>query len=165
MAKVWTYKVVGGAMFMSDHNRADLHEWLKMNEGKLLRLEPEKAPVSAEVRGYYFGAVIPLIKSTCEEWADLSPDKMHEVIKKLFFYFESWNPRTKRVERFGRSVMSENDWNSTKKAMQFLDIISDYLAQCGLTMPDPEEYKRFRDTLGETPKVEYPSEQALADKF
>ena len=65
--------------------------------------------------------------------------------KKMLFYFETYNPLTKRIERFGRSVMRKDDWNNTRKAMKFLEIIREYLADCGLEMPDSEEYKHARD--------------------
>jgi hypothetical protein len=61
----------------------------------------------------------------------------------MLFYFEAYNPMTQRVERFGRSVMKKDDFNNTAKAMEFIDVVSDYIVQCGREVPDVAEYKRI----------------------
>ena len=136
----------GKVEFTSETAKALFYQDLKDNEGKQYRIEKVKNPVSEDLRAYYFGAVIPVIRTTCEKWEGLSSIEIHEIIKKMLFYFETYNPLTKRIERFGRSVMASDDWNNTAKAMQFLEIIRDYLVNCGLEMPDSEEYKRARDS-------------------
>lgn len=151
---------------MSDYVRADFHDWCKEHEGESVRIEPEKKPVSQEMRGYYFGAVLPLVRSTCDDWKNLTTLEMHEVVKKMFFYFETYNPKTKRTERFGRSVMAESDWNNTRKAMEFLQVIAGYLAECGIAMPNPEEYKKWRDESGVVlEKIDYPENNLGEAKF
>lgn len=136
----------GKMIFSSETAKALFQEDLKKNEGKQYRIEKVKKPVSDELRSFYFGAVIPVIKSTCDDWKKLTGDEIHEVIKKMLFYFETFNPQTQRTERFGRSVMKRDDWNNTNKAMEFLEIIRQYLADCGLEMPDSEDFKRYRDS-------------------
>lgn len=131
--------------FTSELSHALFKQNLKENEGQQYVIEKVKTPVSDSLRAYYFGAVLPVVRTTCEEWKDLTSDELHEIIKKMLFYFETYNPLTKRVERFGRSVMRKDDWNNTRKAMEFLEIVSGYLADCGLEMPDSEDYKRERD--------------------
>lgn len=143
--KVWLGKSLDGKQSFSEYTGQDFRAWLKDNPGKGFRIEPLKKPVSENLRGYYFAAVVPLVRSTCEEWKDLTSDQMHDVIKKLFNFFETYNPVTKRNERFGRSVMSDDEWNNTEKAMEFLLTISGYLAQCGLEMPNSQLYKDVRD--------------------
>lgn len=135
----------GKVEFSSETAKALFYQDLRDNEGKQYRIEKVKNPVSKDLRAYYFGAVIPIIRTTCEKWENLSSIEIHEIIKKMLFYFETYNPLTKRIERFGKSVMASDDWNNTHKAMEFLDIIRGYLADCGLEMPDSEEYKRARD--------------------
>lgn len=141
-----------GGIDMSDHNRAHFRQWLKDNPGKPFKFETLDK-VSTNLRGYYFGAVLPLVRSTCAAWENLEAPELHDVLKKMFFYFETYNPKTQRTERFGRSVMSDSEWNNTKKAMQFLEIIQDYLGNCGIEMPDSAEFKRWKDSApdkGET---------------
>jgi hypothetical protein len=135
-----------GMDFQSDTQRALYVQDLKENVGKKYKIERVLKTVSDEMRGYYFGAVLPVVKTTCDEWNNLSSEEVHEIIKKMLFYFEAYNPMTKRVERFGRSVMKKDDFNNTQKAMEFIDIIGDYLAQCGLSLPDINEWKRIRDS-------------------
>ncbi len=135
----------GGIAFDSDYVKAHFKTWLKENSDHPFKIESVDK-VSQELRGYYFAAVIPLIRSTCDEWEKLNNQEMHEVIKKLFFYFETYNPVTKRNERFGRSVMADSEWNNTRKAMKFLEVLAEYLGTCGLEMPDSKEYTRWRDS-------------------
>lgn len=146
MSKVFIAKATdnGTLRFNSGNHQAMFVDWLKSIAEKEVRIEQAKNPVSDEMRGYYFSAVIPAVRKTCKEWEHLSSDELHEVLKKQFAYFEAWNSTTKRVERFGTPVMS--DKSSTKKAMEFLEQIASYLADCGVEMPDPEEWKKFRDS-------------------
>jgi hypothetical protein len=131
----------GTLMFRSDYHKALFSGWLKSIKGKEVRIEQAKNPVSEEMRGYYFAAVLPVVRRTCKEWGKLSGDELHEVLKKEFAFFEAWSARNKRIERYDTPVMS--DRSSTEKAMQFLQNIAGYLAECGEAMPNPEEYKRF----------------------
>lgn len=146
MRNIWIATSTGVGLDMGgDTNKALFQQDLKENIGKKYRIERVQKTVSDELRRYYFGAVLPLVRTTCDEWKDLPSEELHEVVKKMLFYFEAYNPMTKRVERFGRSVMKKDDFNNTQKAMQFLDVIGDYIVQCGLEMPNPEEYKTWRD--------------------
>jgi hypothetical protein len=146
MTRVWLATIRNKKVSMEDYVERSFHDWCYENEGKQVRITPQKKPVSIDMRNFYFGAVIPVVRSTCEEWKNLNSIEMHEIIKKMFFYFESYNPLTKRTERFGKSVMSDSEWNNTAKAMEFLMVIAEYLADCGLMMPNPEEYKEMRDS-------------------
>lgn len=143
--KTWLAKIESGKPKFSEYTSGDFRDWCKENEGKQLRVEPVKKQISENLRGYYFGAVIPVIRSTCGEWEKLDADQIHQIMKKQFFYFEAFNTVTERTERFGRSVMSEDEWNNSVKAMGFLEVISNYLADCGQQMPDSEQYKNMRD--------------------
>ena len=153
MSKVWIGRAENGQQKFSEYVGANFREWLKENDGKEFRIEPVRKPVSANLRSYYFSAVIPVVRSTCDEWKDLTGEELHQVIKKLLFYFETFNPMAGRIERFGRSVMADSEWNNTTKAMEFLMVIQWYLTDCGREMPDSEEYKKWRDSAplkGET---------------
>lgn len=131
----------GTLFFKTEYNRNLFKDWLKEIAGKEVRIELAKNPVSDEMRGYYFGAVLPEVRKTCDKWKDLDSDELHEIMKKQFNFFEAWNSKTNRMERFGRSAMSEK--STTQEAMNFLQDIAGYLAECGRAMPDPEVYKRF----------------------
>ena len=50
------------------------------------------------------------------------------------------------ITGFELFAISDNEWNNTAKAMEFLMVIGEYLADCGLMMPNPEEYKEVRDS-------------------
>ena len=91
------FKARNGEMeFVSEYGKALFKQNLKENEGKQYRIEMVKSPVSKDLRSYYFGAVIPVIRETCDEWKNLSSIEIHEIIKKMLFYFETYNPMTKR---------------------------------------------------------------------
>lgn len=135
----------GNMEFISPYAQALFRDNLKENDGKQYRIERVKKPVSADLRSFYFGAVLPEIRKTCDAWRNLSTAEIHEIVKKMLFYFETWNPKTQRTERFGRSVMADSEWNNTAKAMKFLDVTREYLEGCGHEMPDCEDYKHARD--------------------
>lgn len=144
MSKVWIVQQKDGKTAMTDFQRADFHDYCKMHPKAVFRLEPSENPVSDEMRGYYYGAVQPMLKVLVPEWAELTSDELHEVLKKEFNFFEAWNSVTKRVERFGRSVMAEDRLN--RKAIEFVSRIADWVeTNYDQTLPNPEEWKRFRD--------------------
>lgn len=128
----------------SEHNQARFYEFCRNHEGKWLRVELNKNPVSDGVRGYYFGAVLQTVRSVVPEWASLSNDDLHEILKKMFNYFDFFNPITKRTERVGRSAMS--DESNTARAMDFVEKIRLWLAEDYLTeLPSPDEHKKLLD--------------------
>jgi hypothetical protein len=135
----------GKLAFSSDYHKALFNQFLKDNEEKEVEVRLKKASVSDKMRGYYFAAVIPQVRGTCEEWKDLSGDELHEVLKKMFNYFDFYNPLSERTERVGKPTLSANDFTNTASAMEFLMKIADYLADCGLEMPDPEEWKHYQE--------------------
>lgn len=141
----------GGIEFSSEYTRAHFKDWLKENPDKPFKIDTNQK-VSDDLRGYYFAAVLPLVRTTCDEWKNLNGEQLHEVLKKMFYAFEAFNPITKRTERFGRSIMADKDLNNTKKAMQYLNIIGEYLGSCGLEMPDSSEYVHWRDNAPEKGK-------------
>jgi hypothetical protein len=136
----------GGIDFRSETHQKMFRQFVRDNAGAELRIEKEKNPVSENLRGFYFAAWIPVLRETEPRWKDLTPVQVHECIKKMLFWFEAWNPMSGRVERFGTSVMSDSEWNSTAKAMDFLDKVGDYLESKGFDIPWNEDYKRKRDS-------------------
>ncbi len=144
--KCWLGKALDGKPSFSEYTGQDFRQWLKDNPGKSFRIEPLKKPVSENLRGYYFGPVLNRVKGTCDEWKHLTNSQLHQIMKKQYNSFDSFNVVTKRIERFGDSVMSDDEWNNSEKAINFLEPIRDYLISCGLDMPNSEEYKNARDT-------------------
>lgn len=141
----WIGKVEGTGINFGDYNTAAMKEWCKKNPGAPVRLETALNPVSQEMRGYYFGPYMSWLRTLVPEWKELKGDELHEVLKKAFNYFEAWNPLTKRNERFGQSVMADDRRN--KLAMEYLMRISDWaMENYGQSPPDPETYKKWRDS-------------------
>lgn len=136
----------GGLDFGSEYNRIRFNQYLKDNPGKRVKIEKYENPVSDEMRGYMFGAVIPFLRQISPDtWTGMTDEQIYEILKKNFNYFEAYNPLTKRTERFGQSVMNTSCKN--KKAMEFIQRIGDWVEEnYNQTLPDPEEYKRFRDS-------------------
>lgn len=129
--------------FGSEYNEFRYRDFLKENEGMLVEIKPRSNPVSDEMRGYMFGAVIPFLRQIDPTaWTELSDDQVYEVLKKNFNYFEAFNPLTKRVERYGQSALNKSCKN--KKAMEFTMRIADWVMEnYGQNLPDPEDYKRW----------------------
>lgn len=140
------FKAKKGKMdFGSDYNEARFKDHLKKNEDAVYEIKKRSSRVSDEMRGYYYGALIPFIRSLIPQWQELDEDQIHEALKKNFNYFECFNPVTNRVERYGQSAMSVGQ--SNPKAMEYVMRIGDWVMEnYGQSIPDPEEYKRWRDT-------------------
>ena len=135
----------GKLSFGSEFNKARFNEFLKDNEGRVLRIAPTTPKVSEQMRGYYFGAVIPLIKQTIPEWKEISSDDLHEILKQEFNYFEVLSPIDKKVKRYGKSIAS-SDSNSTKM-MEYIHRIGDWLeTNYNVTLPDAVEFKRYYES-------------------
>lgn len=136
----------GGMDFGSEYNRARYKDFLKKNPGVALEIKPRANPVSDQMRGYVFGALIPFLRQIdATAWENLNDDQIYEVLKKNFNYFEALNPLTKRKERYGQSVLNKSCKNL--KAMEFLMRIGEWvMINYQQTLPDPEDYKRWRDS-------------------
>lgn len=134
----------GGIGFQSEYTRAHFKQWLKDNEGKQLRIETTQK-VSSNLRGYYYAAVLPTVKSAIPQWEYLTDEEIHNILKKQFCYFDAYNAITKRTERFSRTVMS--DESNTKRAMEFIELIGTWLGEeYHIELPNPEEFKVTRDS-------------------
>jgi hypothetical protein len=97
------------------------------------------------MRGYYFGALLPFLRTLVPQWEDVSNDELHEILKKAFNFFEAYNPVSKRKERFGYSVMAGGKEN--KKAMEYIMRISDWVeTNYQQTLPNSEDFKKWRDS-------------------
>jgi hypothetical protein len=140
------FKAIKGTMdFGSEYNELRLKDTLKKNEGAVFEIKKRSSRVSDEMRGYYYGALIPFMRSLIPQWQELDEDQIHEALKKNFNYFECFNPVTNRVERYGQSAMAAGQ--SNQRAMEYIMRISDWVREnYDQTTPDPEEYKRWRDT-------------------
>jgi hypothetical protein len=140
----------GGFDFGSDYNSARFRQYLKDNDGKRVKIEAYDNPVSDQMRGYMFGAVIPFLRMiTPKSFEGLTDEQVYELLKKNFNYFEAYNPVTKRKERFGQSVMNTSCKNS--KAMEFIARIADWVYEnYQQTLPDSEEYNRSIKNAGLT---------------
>lgn len=145
MSKVWVLEQKEKRLAMTDWQKADFTDYCKAHPGAIFRLEPQANPVSDNMRGYYYGAAMPFLRSLVPQWENIKDDELHEILKKAFNYFEAYNPVTKRNERYGMSVMSSDKQN--KKAMEYMERIADWvLENYGQHMPSPEDYKEWRDS-------------------
>ena len=141
MAKFWIIEAQKGRPEFSDFQMADFHDFSLAHPKLKYRLTPAKNPVSNDVRAWYFGAIIKTIKATVPQWNTLSDEEVHEILKKMFNFFEFHNPLTNRTERCGKSAVGSE--SNTERAMDYIEKIRVWLAEEYKTeLPDPEEYKR-----------------------
>jgi hypothetical protein len=147
----------GRINFLSGYNRARFAECLKENEGKKFRIEPVSPTVSDNRRSWYWGAVLPFMKSLA--WNDLEDDQVHEILKQEFNGFEATGIDGK-VKRFGVSAVASDV--SVKVFDNFILRLADWVNQnYGMTLPSPEDYKKnYRDVAllktGDVGKIDYP---------
>lgn len=129
--------------FGSEYNQSRFNQLLKDRNGEIFAIVPQSKVVTDTMRGYVFGALVPFLRQvTPKSWTGLTDEQIYDVLKKNFNYFEAINPLTKRIERYGQSVMSKNCEN--QKAKEFISRIDDWLQEnYNQSVPDAEEYKRF----------------------
>lgn len=139
-------KTDGGLEFNSDYQRINFNNFVKKNAGKLLRISLQDGPVSDQMRGYMFGAVIPFLRQIdANAWDSMTDEEVYEVLKKNFNYFTAINPISKKLEKYAKSTMSQS--SSNKKAMEFIERIGNWVTEnYQQTLPNPEEYKEWRDS-------------------
>lgn len=122
-----------------------VRQFYKDNEGKEVKMTPVKKTVSDELRGYYFGAVIPFLKQVEKRWDGLLNEQVHEIMKKEFNYFEAYSVKNKRVERYG--LPTANTEAKAEDMMNFIQRINSWVIEnYGQSLPDPEKYKEFLDS-------------------
>lgn len=143
---MFTAYIKGGNIAMGSKVKAVFINWLAENEGKVIVIDVMKKGVSDQQRGYLFGAVIPFLKRIVPPWESLDNDQVYEILKKEFNSFQAYNPRTDSVEKYGQSIMARG--NKAEDATVFIEEIGRWIAEnYGQKMPDPEKYKRWKDSV------------------
>lgn len=144
MSKVFIAKIKGGKVtFESDYGKALFNSFLQDYEGKKLEIRLARNPISDEMRGYYFGVILPFFKSL-DGWETLTHDQIHEILKTEFNGELVYNPIEQKAKKVAKSIMSDES-NSTK-AMEFLEQLRVYVAENYYKeLPNPETFKLERD--------------------
>lgn len=131
--------------FPSPYGEQHFRQFLEKYDGRKIEIRLAKNPVSDDMRGWYYVAVLPTVKSLVPQWAELSNDDVHEILKKNFNYIEAYNPVTKRNERYGKSVMSGE--SNTALAMDYIEKLRQWcLENYATDLPDPDKFKAWRDS-------------------
>lgn len=146
MSNVFIQKIENGKpIFESDYGQAFFNTFCKKHEGRKIEIRLAKNPVSDEMRGWYWAAVLPTVKALVPQWAKLTNEEVHDILKKNFNYIEAWNPLTKRNERFGQSVMSGE--SNTALAMDYINKLRQWTLENYKTdLPDPAKFISWRDS-------------------
>lgn len=146
MSKVYIARIRDGKVtFDSPYGQVYFDMFLRENDRKKIEIRLAKNPVSDEMRGWYYAAVLPTVKALVPQWASLTNEEVHEILKKNFNYVEAWNPLTYRNERFGKSVMS--DESNTAMAMDYIEKLRQWtLENYATDLPDPDKYTMWRDS-------------------
>lgn len=132
----------------SDYNLARLIQFHKEREGKLIRItyEDAKETISDEKRRYYEGALVPAMRHFLNKERDktkppLTTKDTRDLIA-LAFHNRIITDNKGRTVKVPRSTTEM----SNKKFGEFIELIVDYMAENGYPVPDPEEYKSWRDS-------------------
>ena len=154
--------------FLSEYNKARFNDYLKENDNQKLQIKPVSPKVSDEARGYYWGAIIPFLKTINQSWKNLSNDQIHEILKCEFNGFEV-DYGNGVIKKYGQSIVNGDVDN--KKFQNYILRIADWVMEnYNQEMPDPEEYKKFRDSgrvhsLKTEKEIEYPQNDLGQPKF
>jgi hypothetical protein len=146
--------------FLSEYNQARFKQELKDNEGRKYRISPVSPSISENKRGWYFGAVVPMLRQLNPSWTDLSDEQVHEILKVEFNGFEALGIDGQK-KKYGLSAVSSD---------VPVEIFDNYILRIaewvkenygGISLPDSEYYKKNRDSAPmindiEQTEVEYP---------
>lgn len=131
-------------IFESDYGKAHFNMFLRDHENKKLEIRLAKSPVSHEMRNFYWGAMMPFMRTLDEQWAKLSHDEINEIIKKETG-ISIYNPISKKDEKIAKSVTSDS--SNTLRAMEAIDWIRVYaMENYARDIPNSEEYLRYIDS-------------------
>lgn len=125
----------------SEYNRARFADFLKKNDGIRLKIEAEM-PESSKQRGFFEGAVLPMIAFYQEDldhrnWKDIK--KVHEWVKTEF------TPEIVVINNVARKIAGTTK-NRLKELIEFvLDWMNDQGYQIELL--NPNDYKKWKDEI------------------
>ena len=149
MSKRISIAKVNEDLSLDHQNRAVVHDFLYKNRGKTIRvvLEEHKGEISNEKRGYFEGALLKSFhhfqnKERVEiGYPPYAVSEMREILKKEFNGTMIVNSKG-QSEKLGRSTNSM----SNARFGKFIDKIVCYMEENGIPVPDPQEYKTWRDS-------------------
>lgn len=164
MKKVFIGKVEGKKFKFSPTNQAILHDFMAKLDGRQVRVVVERysGNVSAEQRGYYYGALLPEFtkyqNEGLPEGKKLSEDDCHELLTTEFN--GKWI-ETRSGKKIKISQSTDDEHMLHENYSEFIEKIVNYFGMVGLSIPDPELYKKDRDSAKminepEDKEIEYP---------
>ena len=135
---------IDGKIVWTSGQRAKFSDFKNERRGKMIRLKLEDftGNVSEQMRGYYWGAIIPWVRNADEHWESMTDEEIHELLKKEFNSSQLYDPITKKKVKIGKSLISRGV--KTDEAMATIARIADYFIENYNTMPpqpDPMQYK------------------------
>lgn len=116
------------------------HRFFEQAEGKELIITIDDKP-SSQMRKYFEGAMVPAVfyQHPNSGW-----ETFKDAREALKFEFLPTYTKTVRGERV--RVARSTTGLSKQGFKRFLDLISDWMLENGLELPNPEEYKAWRDS-------------------
>lgn len=134
-------------------------EYLKEKEGTFFECEEDNRE-SDELRGYFEGAIVPtwFYLHPKSKWKSFSDAR--DSLKLEFNSGVGFDKHGVPIRVAKTTAMSRAKWRS------FLERINEYFNENGMMQwwPDPEEYKRWRDSAPEVDAV-YPPLLALKTEY
>jgi hypothetical protein len=131
----------GGLDAGSDYNKARFKEWLKKHAGLRVRIELDE-PESNKLRRYFEGAVVPEV---CQHWEWCDPSKPDDLVACRELLKAEFNGRWLPTPSGGMRKVALS--TKTQKVLRpFVNRVTDWMAEQGMPVPNPELYKKFRDS-------------------
>lgn len=126
-----------GGMEMGELSKALLHDWIRANPGRKIRIECQEPP-SYSMRKFFEGAVVQYFFYQHNRGAFRDFRDSRESLKLEFNPTWIINAAGRRQMIGGSTAGKSKDW-----WVAFLDRIQDYFMQSGYEFPDSEEYKKW----------------------
>ena len=130
-----------GKLSMNEYTRNKFTKWLKENDGVRLKITAD-TPESKSLRGYLEGALIPLIAFYQEGHDHRSVVDCQLIREWLRLEF---NAKMTVVSGVARKVGKSTKGREELRA--FVDKVVDWMEEQGYEIPNPDEYKVWRDSI------------------
>ncbi len=132
--------------------------FFELADGKDVNISIDDKP-TGEMRRFFEGAVVPAIfyQNPFSGWENFSDAREALLIE--FLPRWAFNLKGERV----RSRRSSTELNK-KSFTALLDIVTNWMLEQGMEIPDPEEYKRWRDSAPDKGEI-FPQLKRLKDLY
>ncbi len=151
-------QVKNGQMELGDFNKALLQDWMKANNGKKIRIEPQELP-SYSVRKFFEAAVVPYFFYQHNKGVFDNFKEAREALKVELYPVWIKDISGNRLKVGGSTAGKNKEWWNV-----FLEKAADLFMSYGYEFPDSAAYKKWIESSPMINEI-YPPLQRLIEAY